>query len=101
MQYEAVRLFVERAQAALPGFRLSEENAPAVLQVCRRLDGIPLAIELAAARLKVLSIQQIAARLGISTSTVKTHLELLFEKLEVASRAEAVAAAVRRGWLFL
>ena len=45
--------------------------------------------------------KQIAARLGISSSTVKTHLELLFGKLGVASRAEAVAAAVRRGLLFL
>lgn len=45
--------------------------------------------------------KQIAGRLGISTSTVKTHLELLFEKLDVTSRAEAVAAAVRDGWLFL
>jgi len=45
--------------------------------------------------------KQIAGRLGISTNTVKTHLELLFEKLDVASRAEAVASAVRRGWLFL
>ncbi|HEX4684779.1 MAG TPA: helix-turn-helix transcriptional regulator [Gemmatimonadaceae bacterium] len=45
--------------------------------------------------------KQIAGRLGISTSTVKTHLELLFDKLAVTSRAEAVAAAVRRGWLFL
>ena len=45
--------------------------------------------------------KQIAARLGISTSTVKTHLELLFDKLGVTSRAEAVAAAVRDGWLFL
>ena len=45
--------------------------------------------------------KQIAARLGISTSTVKTHLEVLFDKLAVTSRAEAVAAAVRDGWLFL
>jgi predicted ATPase/DNA-binding SARP family transcriptional activator len=59
----AIRLFVHRAQAAMPGFALREQNAPAVLQVCRRLDGIPLAIELAAARLKALSIEQIAARL--------------------------------------
>lgn len=45
--------------------------------------------------------KQIAARLGISTSTVKTHLELLFEKLEATSRTEAVAAAIRLGLLFL
>ena len=45
--------------------------------------------------------KQIAARLGISTNTVKTHLELLFEKLDVSSRAEAVAVGVRRGLLFL
>lgn len=45
--------------------------------------------------------KQIAARLGISTNTVKTHLELLFEKLEVSSRAEAVATGVRRGLLML
>jgi DNA-binding NarL/FixJ family response regulator len=45
--------------------------------------------------------KQIAARLGISTNTVKTHLELLFEKLDVSSRAEAVATAVRRGLLLL
>jgi len=60
---EAVRLFVERARAVSPAFRLTDRNAPAVEQVCRRLDGIPLAIELAAARVPVLNPQQIAARL--------------------------------------
>jgi non-specific serine/threonine protein kinase len=60
---EAVELFVERAAAALPTFRLTPENASDVIQVCRRLDGIPLAIELAAARVKVLSMAQLAARL--------------------------------------
>ncbi len=63
MQYEAVRLFVERAIAASPTFSLTDQNAPAVVQICYRLDGIPLAIELAAARVKVLSVEQIAARL--------------------------------------
>jgi predicted ATPase/DNA-binding CsgD family transcriptional regulator len=61
---EAVRLFVERAQAAVPGFTLTDRNASAVGQICVRLDGIPLAIELAAARIAVLSPEQIAARLG-------------------------------------
>src|SRR5579884_1453224 len=60
---EATRLFVERAALSYPGFALTEQNAPAVAQVCVRLDGIPLAIELAAARIKVLSADQIAARL--------------------------------------
>jgi predicted ATPase/DNA-binding CsgD family transcriptional regulator len=62
-QVEAVQLFAERAAAALPGFDVTERNAGAVAEVCQRLDGIPLALELAAARARVLSVQQIAARL--------------------------------------
>ncbi len=61
--YEAVRLFIERAVGGQPGLVVSERNAQAVLQICQRLDGIPLAIELAAALVKVLSVEQIAARL--------------------------------------
>ena len=60
----AIQLFVERARAALPEFELSEQNARAVADVCRRLDGIPLALELAAAHAPLLSAEQIAARLG-------------------------------------
>ncbi|MBI5030656.1 MAG: tetratricopeptide repeat protein [Chloroflexi bacterium] len=63
MRYEGVRLFVERASAAQPGFALTEQNVDAVTQICRRLDGIPLAIELAAARVAVLTPEEIAARL--------------------------------------
>ena len=62
-QYEGLRLFEERGRAALPGFVLTERDREAASQVCIRLDGLPLAIELAAARLKVLTVQQIAARL--------------------------------------
>ncbi len=61
--YEAVQLFVERAVASQPKFVVTKNNAPAVVQICRRLDGIPLAIELAAALIKVLAVEQIAARL--------------------------------------
>jgi predicted ATPase/class 3 adenylate cyclase len=61
---EAVRLFVDRARLANPAFGLTSENAPAVASICRRLDGIPLAIELAAARTRSLTAQQLDARLG-------------------------------------
>ena len=60
---EAVRLFVERAAAVLPTFALTSQNAAAVAQVCRRLDGLPLAIELAAGRVRLLSPEQMDARL--------------------------------------
>ena len=62
-QYEAVRLFIDRALAVSPGFAVTNENAPSVAEICHRLDGIPLALELAAARIRVLSPEQIAARL--------------------------------------
>ena len=62
-QFDAVRLFLERATSALPSFDLSERNAAPVTQLCRQLDGMPLAIELAAARVKMLRVDQIVARL--------------------------------------
>ncbi|HZA46462.1 MAG TPA: hypothetical protein VE568_14360, partial [Rubrobacter sp.] len=63
VHYEAANLFVERAKAVKPEFALTERNAMSVAQICYRLDGIPLALELAAARVGVLSVEQIAARL--------------------------------------
>lgn len=60
---DAVALFCERARSAQPGFGLSQANAAAVTQICRRLDGIPLALELAAARIRVLGVQDLARRL--------------------------------------
>ncbi|MBI3737799.1 MAG: adenylate/guanylate cyclase domain-containing protein, partial [Chloroflexi bacterium] len=62
-QFESVQLFVERASAVNPKFSLSDKNAAYVAQICRRLDGIPLALELAAARVTVFSAEQIASRL--------------------------------------
>lgn len=63
MQYEGIRLFVERASAAKSGFNLTDQNAAGIVQICLRLDGIPLAIELAAARVAMMSISEIANRL--------------------------------------
>ena len=61
---EAVHLFAERARQAQPSFAVTDENAAAVAAVCRRLDGIPLALELAAARVRAISVEEISARLG-------------------------------------
>jgi hypothetical protein len=62
-QIEAIALFIERAAFAAPHFKLTADNAPAMVHICKRLDGIPLAIELAAARVKALTPVEIAARL--------------------------------------
>jgi predicted ATPase/class 3 adenylate cyclase len=64
MRFEAVHLFVERARAMKASFRHSDQCMPAIVEICRQLDGIPLALELAAARVRVLSVEQIAARVN-------------------------------------
>ncbi len=63
VEYDAPTLFLDRAKLVLPTFTLTKQNMSAIFQVCRRLDGIPLAIELAAARVNVLTVEQIATRL--------------------------------------
>jgi tetratricopeptide (TPR) repeat protein len=73
MEFEAVRLFVERATAADPSFAISDCNASAIAHICRRLDGLPIAIELAAARVRVLAIQQIAAHLDESFDVLEQN----------------------------
>ncbi|PRY02155.1 helix-turn-helix transcriptional regulator [Allonocardiopsis opalescens] len=70
--FEAVRLFTDRASAAHPDFKLTSANAPTVGRICRMLDGIPLAIELAAARVRVLTPQQIADRLTDRFALLRT-----------------------------
>ncbi|GLZ07718.1 SARP family transcriptional regulator [Actinomadura sp. NBRC 104412] len=64
LHYDSVRLFADRAAAVRPGFAVDEETVPHVVEICRALDGIPLAIELAAARLRSLTPAQVADRLG-------------------------------------
>jgi non-specific serine/threonine protein kinase len=61
-QYESIQLFVERAKAVMPAFALNEQNIVSVARLCHRLDGIPLAIELAAARIRLLSVEQLVDR---------------------------------------
>ena len=86
--YDAVCLFVERARAILPNFTLTSENAPGIIEVCRHLDGLPLAIELASARVKVLTVQEIAARLNdrfvLLTSGQRTGIEPRHQTLKEA-----------------
>ncbi len=71
-QYEAVALFISRAQAAKPEFQVTNANAPAVAEICVRLDGLPLAIELAAARIKLFSPQLLLARLSHRLAVLTT-----------------------------
>jgi non-specific serine/threonine protein kinase len=78
IRYEAIRLFVQRTVHANPDFRVTPANIGAIAQVCQQLDGIPLALELAAARMKAMSVEQIAARLadrfGLLTGGSRTAL---------------------------
>ncbi|WP_092625975.1 BTAD domain-containing putative transcriptional regulator [Jiangella sp. DSM 45060] len=63
LSFDAIRLLADRARAARPGFTVTDADAPAVARICRALDGMPLAIELAAARLRTMTVEQLAARL--------------------------------------
>ncbi|MFG6191897.1 ATP-binding protein [Nonomuraea sp. JJY05] len=62
-QFDAIRLFADRSQSVLPGFEVTDDNQDSVARIVRRLDGIPLAIELAAVRLRALSVEQLLSRL--------------------------------------
>lgn len=114
-QCAAVQLFVERAKAARPDFVLTEDNAMVVSQICQRLDGLPLAIELATTRLRALSLGQIAARLndrfrlltgGSRTAlprhqTLRTLIDWSFDLLSEAEQALLRRLAIFVGGLTL
>src|SRR5438477_8751072 len=78
MHYSAVQLFEDRARATANGFTFSDADTPAVIEICRRLDGVPLALELAAARVGSFGLRDLAAHLGdrfrILTSGRRTAL---------------------------
>ncbi|HET9493034.1 MAG TPA: BTAD domain-containing putative transcriptional regulator [Chloroflexia bacterium] len=88
IQYEAVSLFVERAIEVFPQFELTRRNAPAVAEICRRLEGLPLAVELAAARVKVLAPEAILSRLG------QRFKLLVGGKVDLPPRQRALEAAI-------
>lgn len=85
---EAVRLFVERAQDLAPDFTLTDENAPAVAELCRRLDGLPLALELAAAWVRVLSPAELLGRLGHRLLALAGHTQ------DLPARQQSLDAAI-------
>jgi predicted ATPase len=89
-RYEAVQLFVERARSRLPAFVLTPENAPAVVDICRKLDGIPLAIELAAARTRELTAEQISEKLEDPLRLLTTG-----DRTAAAARGRVVAVLGR------
>jgi predicted ATPase/class 3 adenylate cyclase len=110
-QYEAVRLFIERARAAKADFAVTSDNAPEVAEICVRLDGLPLAIELAAARIKLLSPRAILDRLGDRLKlltggarnlperqrTLRGAIEWSYDLLDAAERTLFTRAAVFSG----
>jgi predicted ATPase/DNA-binding CsgD family transcriptional regulator len=111
-RYEAVRLFADRAAASLPGFAIGPANAAAVAALCRTLDGVPLAIELAAARIRTLSVEQITARLadrfGLLTTgnrtapprhrTLRAAMDWSYDLLTVPERVLLRRLSVFVGW---
>jgi predicted ATPase/class 3 adenylate cyclase len=91
-QYEAVALFIERASAVKPDFAVTNENAPAVAEICSRLDGLPLAIELAAARVRLLTPQAILDRLERSVPVLASGSQ------DLPTRQRTLRGAI--GWSY-
>jgi predicted ATPase len=90
--YESVRLFTERAGLALSSFSLTEENAPTIVELCRKVDGIPLAIELAAARVNILQVEEILQQLHHSFAVLAS------DNKTTLPRQQTLAASVDWSW---
>jgi predicted ATPase/DNA-binding winged helix-turn-helix (wHTH) protein len=111
LSYSAVQLFVERAAASLEAFVLTDDNAPVIADICRRVDGIPLAIELAAARVDFFGVRELAARLdnqlslltkGLRTAvprhqTLRATLDWSYQLLPPAEQTILCRLAIFRG----
>jgi predicted ATPase/class 3 adenylate cyclase len=115
MDFESTQLFIERASRAEPRFHVTDHNALAIVQICQRLDGIPLAIELAAARVKIFTPEQIAERLGDRfklltggsrtalprQQTLRALIDWSYQSLnETEQRALSRLAVFSGGWTF-
>ena len=98
---EAMQFFLDRARAVLPGFEITDDNAELIGQLCRRLDGLPLALELAAAKLRVMAVSQVLAGLDdvfkllvggrqgapVRHQTLRAALDWSYDMLQPAERA--------------
>src|SRR5206468_13080230 len=93
-QYEAVSLFVQRARLARPDFEITQQNAAAVIEICYRLDGLPLAIGLAAARIKLLSPEAMLARLAGVTSMRGSLKFLVGGARDLPARQQALRSTI-------
>jgi predicted ATPase/class 3 adenylate cyclase len=94
-RYEAIQLFVDRAQGVKPGFVLTDENAPAVAEICLRLDGLPLAIELATAHLRLFSPEALRDRLGSRLPVLGSGA------LDLPARQQTLRAAIEWSYQLL
>ena len=94
-RYEAIQLFVERAQAVRPDFRLTDENAVAVAEICLRLDGLPLAIELATARINLFSPESLRDRLGSRLQLLRSGAR------DLPARQQTLRAAIEWSYQLL
>jgi predicted ATPase len=92
--YEAVDLFVQRARLARPDFAVTEQNAPAVIEICHRLDGLPLAIELAAARIKLLPPEAMLSRLAGMAGTQNSLKLLVGGARDLPARQQALRSTI-------